>query len=316
MKWCRLWSLILCLCAVLAVSACTSAPSAKENRQIMVRVVVTENFGQKLIFDKLLEVSSGSSAMETLRKVAEVKTEYGGGFVDAINGIRSGFSGGTTRDWFVYINGILANTGVLDYTLHNGDVQHWDIHDWGFRQFIPAIVGGFPEPFLHGYSGRISRTVIAFDKGFEEEAENLKQVLVRMGTGNVSAKTITQLTQSDKETCNLILLGTLDAVILAELNQIWKKLGFFAFFRNGKLVVLNLEGKETVEHGAETGLIQATQSPWNPKGIGACENVVWMVSGTDSAGVRNALDIMMNRAIDWQYACAAVITSRGVIRVP
>ncbi|GAI85551.1 unnamed protein product, partial [marine sediment metagenome] len=36
-------------------------------------------------------------------------------------------------------------------------------------------------------------------------------------------------------------------------------------------------------------LIQATQNPWNPKGIGACENVVWLVSGTDEAGVKDAI---------------------------
>ena len=64
------------------------------------------------------------------------------------------------------------------------------------------------------------------------------------------------------------------------------------------------------------GVIQATQSPWNPTGIGASQNVVWMVSGLDETGVKNAVDTLVNHYDDCEYACAVVVAGGGIIKVP
>jgi hypothetical protein len=100
------------------------------------------------------------------------------------------------------------------------------------------------------------------------------------------------------------------------LNQNWQRLGFFAYFENGNLIVIDSNGEVTAEYGAGTGLIQTTQNPWNPKGIGACENVVWLVSGTDETGVKNALDALINHHSEFQYACAVVVVGGEIIEVP
>jgi hypothetical protein len=78
-------------------------------------VIATRNFGQELMLDETLKLPPGTSAMTALEKVAEVETAYGGGFVNAINGVQSGFTGTrqTMTDWFLYINGIQARTGAL-----------------------------------------------------------------------------------------------------------------------------------------------------------------------------------------------------------
>jgi len=269
--------------------ACSVQPSEKEADVITVRVVATQNFGQELMFDETLEVLPGTSAMSALMKVAEVETAYGGGFVNAINGVRSGYTGRekTKTDWFIYVNGIRSNTGALDYKLRDGDTQHWDFHNWSFHHFIPAIMGDFPEPFRHGYGGKTSPTIM---------------------TG--------ELSEDEKESSNLILMGTMDNVFMSELNQNWKRLGFFTHFENGNLVALNAEGEVAAKYSSGAGLIQATQNPWNPNGIGACENVVWMVSGTDEAGVKDALDALINHHIEFQYACAAIVANGEIIKVP
>ncbi|GAH87609.1 unnamed protein product, partial [marine sediment metagenome] len=129
-------------------------------------------------------------------------------------------------------------------------------------------------------------------------------------------KRVSELSENEKESRNLLLLGTMDCQHISELNQAWNRLGFFAYFKNGNLVVLNTEGEVVTEYGAGVGLIQATQNPWNPKGIGACENVVWLVSGTDEAGVKDAIHALVNRYTEFQYACAAVVANGEIIKVP
>lgn len=283
-----------------------------------VRVIATRNFGQEIMFDEILEASPDFSAMAALKKVAEVETAYGGGFVDAINGVRSGFTGigKTKRDWFIYVNGIQSSVGALDYRLQPGDVEHWDFHDWSFRHFIPAIAGAFPEPFRHGYSGQKKPTLIVYSDNLREAAQELKNGLVPLGVNDVSLRSIGELPVSDRESSNLILLGTADNELISELNQNWKKLGLFARFENGNLVILNAQGETDAAYGTATGLIQATQNPWNPNGIGACENVAWMVAGTDESGVRGAIGALLKHHAQLQYAFAVVIANGEIIKIP
>ncbi len=307
----------LLLVITATMTACTTTP-ATETGVITVRVVATRDFGRELMFDETLEVPAGTAAMAALMKAAKIETEYGGGFVEAINGVRSGFSGSqpAKMDWFIYINGLQSNTGALDYKLHDGDVQHWDFHEWSFHQFTPAIVGGFPEPFLHGYGGVIYPTIIVYQEGWAEDARRLADKLSRLGIENVATRGINELKENEKESGNLVLLGTPDFTLIAELNQVWKRLGFYAHFQDSVLEVFDAEGKPEAEYRDGAGIIQATRSPWNPKGIGVCENTAWIVSGTDAAGVRAAVDTLVSRDTDLRYASAVVIVSGEVIRVP
>jgi hypothetical protein len=318
MKW-KKWLVLVSalLLAMVLISACSSSP-APGTGYITVRVVVTRDFGQQLIFDEMLDVPEGTSAMAALTRVAEVETSHGGGFVDAINGIHSEFTGRqpNTLGWFIYINGIQANTGALDYTLHDGDVQHWDFHDWSFHQFIPAIIGEFPEPLLSGYGGIVYPSIIVYQNGWQEDAQRIADKLRSLGIDSFTITDNNKLSDSEKESSNLILLGTLEFPLIDELNQAWKRLGFFTHFQDSKLNVYDSEGDPTVVYGGETGVIQATRSPWNPKGTGVCENTVWIISGTDEAGVKAALNTIISGSDGFKYTCAVVIADGEIIGVP
>ena len=285
---------------------------------IEVRIMATRNFGQELLFDEILNVQDGTRAMDALAQVADIETAYGGGFVNSINGCRSQFTGtrSAKKDWFIYTNGILSNMGALDYTLHFGDIQHWDLRDWNLHHFIPAIIGDFPEPFVHGFEGKIRSSVVIYEDGFKKEAEGIAGKLRQLGAKDVSVNTISQLSEDNKESCNLIILGDMDCDLVSELNQVWKRLGFYTYFDQGELAVLNPQGEVVVRHKSGTGLLQATQNPWNPNGIGASENVVWMISGIDDAGVKNAADILIRHHNDFQYAYAVVIADGEIIKLP
>ncbi len=265
-----------------------------------------------------LEVLPDTSAMAALMEVAEVETAYGGGFVNAINGVRSGYAGSqkTKKDWFFYVNGIQSNIGALDYKLHDGDVQHWDFHSWGFRHFIPAIIDAYPSAFRHGFGGRARPTLIVCPDYLKQDAVRLEEKLAQLEVKDVGIRSIDELDESEKGNSNIILVSVPGNRLISELNQNWQRLGFFAYFENGDLIVINNDGEVTAEYGAGAGLIQATQNPWNPKGIGACENVVWLVSGTDEVGVENALDALINHHGEFQYAGAVVVADGKIIKVP
>ena len=115
--------IVACLLAI-PLSGCQSAPSG----QIEVRVIVTQD-NSTLMLDKLVTLDDGSTAMDALQQVATVEMKYGGGFVKAIDGVRSQYPE-ANKDWFYYVNEVSPNVGAAAYILHDGDVVHWDFHQW------------------------------------------------------------------------------------------------------------------------------------------------------------------------------------------
>jgi len=115
--------IVACLLAI-PLGGCQSTPSG----QIEVRVIVTQG-NSTLMLDKLVTLDDGSTAMDALQQVATVETRYGGGFVRAIDGVRTQYPE-TNKDWFYYVNEVSPNVGAAAYILHDGDVVHWDFHEW------------------------------------------------------------------------------------------------------------------------------------------------------------------------------------------
>ncbi len=167
---------------------------------------------------------------------------------------------------------------------------------------------------MHGYRGRPRPTIIVPAFGLREAAKDLKSRLTQLGVAEVSTRAATELGKEERESCNLILLGTVGEVLIAELNQLYSRLGFYVHFENGRMVVLDSKGEAAAEYRG--GVIQATQNPWNPKGTRAAENVVWVVSGTDEGGVREAAITLADHYSQFEYAFAAVVAGREIIRVP
>ena len=94
------------------------------------------------------------TVMSLLIRDHRVKTRYGGGFVQSIDGLAGGTRGGEPIDWFYYVNGVEAPKGAAETNVHPGDRVWWDLHDWSQTEDIPAVVGSYPEPFLHGIDGK------------------------------------------------------------------------------------------------------------------------------------------------------------------
>lgn len=307
---------LLCGCSK-PPNTSASDKSASSEVKATGTVVITSDFGKKIILERDIEIKAGTTALDALQLVASLKTKYGGGFVSSINGISSEYGGinSNKKDWFLYINGMESNTGASDYVLHPGDVEHWDFHDWSFHQWIPAIIDSFPGAFKSGYGGNSRPTVIAYASGLQAAANNLAQKLNASGV-KVTSQSLSDLAENAKESANLLLLGTSDDQLILELNQAWQRLGFFAHFENRDLVTLQASGQAGIKYGADTGWIQSSQNPWNPNGTGADQNVVWLISGTDVAGVNAAVDVLLEHPEELKYAFAVVISGGKIIKLP
>jgi Domain of unknown function (DUF4430) len=122
---------------------------------------ITRDRGGEVL--RTAEVPAGISAMEALRREADVDTRYGGRFVQAIDGIKGSI--GDQRDWFYFVNGYEADIGAADYRLHAGDVVWFDYRSWAEEMRVPVAVGAFPEPFLHGYGGKRRSAVVVARPG-------------------------------------------------------------------------------------------------------------------------------------------------------
>jgi hypothetical protein len=142
------------LAAVAAVAVLAGCGGGGHGRAT---VWITRDQGKTVLLVR--RVPAGETAMQALDRSAKIDTRYGGRFVEAINGLAGSVS--SRHDWFYFVNGIEATRGAVDYRLRDGDVEWWDYRDWGrFGQNISVVVGAFPEPFLHGYGGKVRPAVV------------------------------------------------------------------------------------------------------------------------------------------------------------
>jgi len=306
--------IILLLLLTAALSGCPSPPSAAGGEPATVTVVVTRDFGKELILAEEVEIGEGSNAMTALQSVAEVETKYGGGFVKAIKGLSS--QEANHLDWFYYINGISLSLGAKDYALRDGDVEQWDLRDWSYRQFVPATIGAFPQPFLSGVRGELKPTAVVYDETFAEEAGVLAAKLEGRGVAEVTLNGAERLSDGVRTGSHLIIVGGAESGLIVELNELQKKLGFFAYFEGGKIIVLDEKGDQAGEYGAGWGLIQATQNPWSPGGVGSGQSVVFTVTGTDENGIRSAAQALIDNSDGLSYAYAALVNNSEIVKIP
>src|SRR5205823_1410403 len=133
----------------MAVAACGTSLAKAPSGPRAATVTVTRGFGQRTL--SAARAAPGQSALMALRRVSHVSTSYGGRFVRAIDGLAGDQSQGMA--WLYFVNGIQANVGSADYTLHAGDREWWDYRYWNDLIQVPVAIGAWPEPFVHGYGG-------------------------------------------------------------------------------------------------------------------------------------------------------------------
>jgi hypothetical protein len=272
-----------------------------------VSLTVTRNFGSHQIATVSERRTAGSeTVMRMLERSFQVQTRYGGGFVEAINGVTGDSS---RRDWFYYVNGVEASQGAASTAVHKGDRVWWDLHDWTATNRVPAVVGSFPEPFVHGTGGRRYPTTLECGDGMTDICSRVASELHSVG---VPAASQTIGTGSGNDSL-AVAIGTwpqLKALIAADLVAIGpQRSGVYARFAQGgsALQLLDTAGHVARTLGAGAGLIAATQDTVSAP--------TWLITGTNMAGVAAAAAALTPARLKNHFALA-IAPSGGAIPVP
>jgi hypothetical protein len=268
------------------------APSA-------VRLTVTSDFGAHVVRSwSAPQVRGQETVMSLLMRNAAVSTRYGGGFVQSIDGLSGRHEEGQPVDWFYYVNGVEAPVGAAATNVHPGDHIWWDRHDWSQTDTVPAVVGSFPEPFLNGLAGkrwpvRIECSSLSSDP-CQTVAARLRALGVRAALAGIGPG-------SEPESLH-VLVGPWSAVRGAQVpsmvEQGPKSSGVYARISpdGSSIMALDEKGRVVRTLTATSGLIAATRY--------AEEAPVWLVTGTDEAGVELAARAFNQKSLENRFALA------------
>ena len=264
-----------------------------------VRLTVTDGFGSRtLVENPRPEVDGSDTVMRLLQRNAKVRTRFGGGFVQAIGGLSGGRSGGRPVDWFFYVNGVLAEEGAAATNVRAGDRVWWDRRDWGVTNAVRAVVGSFPEPFVHGIDGERVATRIECDQDVDAACDVVQKKLISLG---VSPGKSLPGTEGGRENLRVIV-GLWPRIredrALLQLEKGPRESGVYArVAKDGRSIeALDARGRVRASLGAGSGLIAATR--WRE------DLPTWVITGTDAAGVAEAARAFDESVLGEKFALA------------
>jgi Domain of unknown function (DUF4430) len=281
--------------AAIAAGGCGLGPGPGTSS---VSVTVTRGFGaQQVAQISKRHVPGSETVLRILERSFHVTTRYGGGFVESINGL----SGSSARlDWFYYVNGVQAGVGAASTAIHHGDRIWWDLHDWSSAESIPAVVGSFPEPFVHGVGGKRLPTTVACAQDVGAACNRVTSRLTAAGVP-VSPQFLGG-TGSGTDSLGVVV-GTwsdLRATLAASLVDHGPGAsGVYARFAgpSGRsLELLDPRGRVVRTLTAGAGLIAATSDN--------SSQPTWMITGTDPAGVSAAAAALTGARLHDHFALA------------
>jgi plastocyanin len=275
-----------------------------------VKLLITRDFGAQVLHSTgALHTTGGESVLELLQRNATVVTGPGGRRVQDIDGVAgsSGAGTGAPSEWLYYVNGVQASKGPAAASVKPGDHIWWDLHDTSQAHDVPAVVGAFPEPFLNGYEGK------------------RLPIRVECASSSTACRTVTETLQSAGVPAALAAIGSGGAPeTLRVMVGPWSHLGgdleaasigrgpaasgvYARFSADAQtLTLLDEQGRPVRALHGDAGLVAATR--------GVKEAPVWVITGTDDAGVELAARAFNRQALEDRFAVA--LTSAGPIALP
>lgn len=260
-------------------------------------VTVTRDFGAARVgYASERSVPAGQTVARFLQANFKVTTRDDGRQVASVDGQPSSPDRG---DWFYYVNGIAASLSAARTPVHAGDQIWWDLHDPSASNSIPAVVGSFPEPFVHGSGGRRLPTVIQCGNGVSSACNRVTSVLAAAGV-RVAEQFIGTGSGTDSLTVEVGTWSQLQGEIVAALLRVGpSQSGVYARFTGpgGRaLALLNGRGQVVKTLGSGAGLIAATAQGSAPP--------TWLITGTDARGVSAAARTLTAAALRDRFAVA------------
>jgi hypothetical protein len=297
----RLRPALAAVAAAAALSGCGLGAGAG-TRGVNLRV--TQAFGARgLGAVSARHVPGSETVMRMLERSFRIRTRYGGGFVQSIDGHAGD---GARTDWFYFVNGVLAPKGAATTAVHRGDQIWWDLHDWRATATIPAVVGSYPAPFVTGVGGKRLPTTLECGAGLGKACERVSAALTA-----IHVPVARQLigTGSGPDTLGVVV-GTwaqIHSQVAATLIAHGPSAsGVYARFTasGGGLQLLDPQAQVVRTLHGDVGLVAATADSTSAP--------TWLITGTDAAGVAAAAGALTPAALRDHFALAV----RGGSQIP
>ncbi len=275
-----------------------------------VQLVVTRDFGARVLYrSDGLRASAGETMLGLLRSRLPVSVSSGG-LVEGVDGIWGGPQAGTpagSARWLYYVNGVQITSSPASTSVRPGDHIWWDLHEARQGADAAAVVGSFPEPFLNGVEGK--RLPVRIECTSSSEA--CQTVTASLRRLSVPAAVAALGSGAAPETLRVLvgpwarIEGELAPRAMASGPSVS---GVDArFSASGQtLTLLDQQGAPVQQLGAGAGLVAATR--------GAREAPVWIVTGTDGAGVQLAARAFDRATLEHRFAVA--LRPGAVIALP
>lgn len=255
-------ALLLATCALIGVGCGSQAAGPGTT------LTITRDFGAEVLAGaQTVPLTNGLTAMRQLESKSKITTSYGGRYVDSINGVKED----SDSSWLIYVNGIEIDRGATSTRLAGGDRVQWDFHPWQLVRTGGAIVGAYPRPL----KSEGVRLLCA-------PATGAPCKLVR------KALTANGITENANSSVRMVVgswndINGLDGV--PDLTDSTTSGGFAEFSPGGQeLRLIAADGNEAQVLRRGAGLLAA----YAPN----AKDVTWLVTGTDTAGVKQATRLL------------------------
>jgi hypothetical protein len=296
------------LLAALLLAGCGIGPGEERSGGAVVRV--TRDFGESVLGSASTKtIRDGQTVMRLTESKFDVKTRFGGRFVQEIDGVKGAGATGM-RDWFFFVNGVESDVGAAEYDLSPGDRVQWDYRPWDVAMSVPAIVGAFPEPFKHGFQGKRRPVRVECD---DDQSAPCKAAKKELDDDGVPASSSSLGAPGAQDVFRLVVARWPAARVVRggpTLEQGPDQSGVFArFAKDGRsLALLDEHGDvaRTVRPGDGTALIAAMR----PR----ADELVWLVTSLDAKGLEAGVRALDER--DLRDAFAVAVTGRTVEKLP
>jgi hypothetical protein len=281
-------AVVVALCA-LAAAGCGLGPGASTGE---VELTVTRDYGKVTLSLGEQDSKESDTVLRILDRQTDVETRYGGGFVQAIDGLSGGVDEGRSSDWFFYVNGIESPVGAAEYRPEGGDRIWWDYRDWTAAMRVPAVVGSYPEPFLHGFEGEQWPVGIVCEA--RDACGTVRELLREAG---VEATVEPPGSDAERDQARL-LVGRWELLRddpVARLLESGPEIsGVFATFGGNSRLTLLDKRAQPVKTLRGAGLVAALRPAGGPP--------TWVVTGTNDEGVARAASSLV--LLEHHYAMA------------
>jgi Domain of unknown function (DUF4430) len=306
---------VIRLAVLFVLAACIAAAGCgfgegEERGGAAVELRVTRDFGhEELATARIENVREDETVMRMLRSEFDIDTRYGGRFVQAIDGLE-GSGAGSYNDWFYWVNGVEGSVGAGEFELSPGDRVQWDWRDWEAAMRVPAIVGAYPEPFVHGLEGKRRPVRVECESADLDACRDARDALEEVGAspsaaslGAPGTETVTRLAVARWPQARIVRGAS-------GLEDGPGTTGVFARFdpdgRSIELLDERGEGARTVRPGDGVGILLAMR----PRD----DELVWLATGLDEEGVAAAVRALDEE--DLRDAFAVAVDGRTVEKLP